>query len=135
MSKNPHDPANYMGIWTAIHILGKTGVPGHKVQFPENVIIPAEHFFGLAIQSIALGLGCVHGCVEHAKQFLIKDPFHKVKGDEYALFDWTVRFHNHANVITGKPEMSIEDARKLYYKTSSVCSIAATDIILTRSSR
>ncbi len=134
MSKNPHDSKNYMGIWTAFHIMGKAGVHGNIVDL-FGTKVRADHLFGAAIQTVALSLGCQSGCSEHAKQFLQKDPFFKIEGGEYALFDWTVRFHNHANLHTGKPVMSIEDARKLYYKPQSVCNIQVTDIILTRPSR
>ena len=34
-----------------------------------------------------------------------------------AYFEWTVKAHNNVNIKLGKPQMDIEDARKLYTET------------------
>lgn len=119
--KNPHDPKNYMGIWTAIHNVAKAGTEGNRRQFSYNAIV-----------LIASTLGCKTGCREHAAMFLQKRPFNTVEEGERGLFLWSVDFHNHANQITGKKIMSYEDAIKLYYEDNSVCGVSASQVIIER---
>lgn len=59
-------------------------------------------------------------CKEHAKKFLVNNPPEKEIGTiPSKCFKYTVDFHNHANMITGKSLMSFDEAFKLYSSKES----------------
>lgn len=49
-------------------------------------------------------------CKEKWVIWRVKNP--PTYGEKY--FEWTVAGHNHVNKDLGKPELSVEEARKLY---------------------
>lgn len=57
-------------------------------------------------------------CAQHYQQHLKEFPLVSEKADFLAnrdtLFAWTVELHNIVNKELGKPQMSVESARKLY---------------------
>lgn len=102
-----YDPKTFRGVWHAIHLLGKA-----------SKSTKSRGMYVQAIIEIASNLGC-EKCQQHAQVFLAQNDISSLLNDEneYALFDYTVRFHNHANRLTGKSEMPLEVARKLYYSS------------------
>ena len=102
--KDPHNPENFGGVWIACHILAR------DVKTREHKVYQAS-----SILKIMIGLGC-EKCVNHIKEWLILNPIQATfDGDEYSLFDWTVRAHNYASSNAGNPQMSLEEARKIFY--------------------
>ena len=55
-------------------------------------------------------------CREHANQFIESNynNLDNIVSSRDNLFKFFVDFHNNANIKTGKPEMSYEEAKKLY---------------------
>ena len=55
-------------------------------------------------------------CREHSNQFIESnyDNLDNIVSSRDNLFKFFVDFHNNANKETNKPEMSYEDAKKLY---------------------
>lgn len=54
-------------------------------------------------------------CKGHFAQFLAKQPLAEIgKRADHQFFNWSVDAHNHANVLTGKLQISYAEATTLY---------------------
>lgn len=103
--KDPHDPHNFGGCWISIHILARGCRTREEKQHAAGAII-----------KIMLGLGC-ETCVNHIKKWLDLNPVqHTFDGDEFALFEWTVKAHNYASQNAGNVPMSLTEAKKVWYE-------------------
>lgn len=80
--------------WAVIHIM--------TMQHDHGLTKDASKMISMIIQN----LPCP-GCSKHAQEYLLKHPF---PSDTTAL-EWGIKFHNEVNLRTGKPVMSIEDAK------------------------
>ena len=106
--KDPHDPHNFGGCWISIHILARNCKTREEKQQAAGAII-----------KIMLGLGC-EICVNHIRKWLDLNPVqHTFDGDEYALFEWTVRAHNYASSNAGNVPMSLAEAKRIWYEEKS----------------
>ena len=62
-------------------------------------------------------------CKVHFGDYISTHPMEKtLNSDEESLFKWTVDFHNAVNYRLNKPQVSYEDARKIFYNDSVYCS-------------
>jgi hypothetical protein len=85
----------------------------HTMAFVINKESEISVFIKL-LRSICDKIPC-HTCREHAKTFLASNPPETYIGNVPSkCFRYTVDFHNHANLLTGKSLMSFDDAFKLY---------------------
>lgn len=61
-------------------------------------------------------------CKEHFGFYLQNNPPEStINGSEDALFLWTVNFHNAVNFRLGKPQVSYEDAKSIFYDDNFIC--------------
>lgn len=60
-------------------------------------------------------------CRDHFKKFIDSDPPEQYINEPEGLFFWWFRAHNNANSITGKPQLTYEEAKNLYYGSESTC--------------
>lgn len=52
-------------------------------------------------------------CSDNLKDFLEENPI-PLKCGHHTRFAWSVKLHNHVNVILGKDQISLEDALEIY---------------------
>lgn len=71
----------------------------------------------IGILRILKTLPCIE-CRKHADSYFQQHPFPK---SDDGLFEWSVKFHNHANQELGKSTMTLEEAEKLYSSTCTTC--------------
>ena len=62
-------------------------------------------------------------CKVHFGNYIQAHPMEStINGNEEALFLWSFNFHNAVNARLRKPQLSYEDAKKIYYDDASFCS-------------
>lgn len=72
-------------------------------------------------------------CRGHFGTYLDKNPPEMTLGGSLdSLFVWTVNFHNAVNYRLGKPQVSVEEARKIFYEDSEFCMKDCTKEIETK---
>lgn len=111
--RNIVDPKVFgSGKWDDIHMLAT-----YLGQFGEE----GDRLFCILARFMTGTLPC-YTCTGHANTYNQKHPpeysigYNVPKyGPKLAMLYWTVGLHNNANVITGKREMGIDEAYKLYW--------------------
>lgn len=100
------------GTWYSLHLLGKRAIDLEKkkacLEFINSL---REEFFCL-------------NCRNHFNEFCERHPppnIHNSNSKDF--FKWTVDAHNNANKLTGKSNMSYDDAEYLYYDLDSICTV------------
>jgi hypothetical protein len=101
-----NNPKHFAPIWGVIHIMAL------------DAKTPAEQTIAnKAIYHIITHLPCQQ-CSKHAiENIKTRVPFDKFltsKKDEYALFRWSVEFHNTVNRQLGKPIIDFDTAKELW---------------------
>lgn len=106
-----HNP-NYVGpgCWFAIHSAAASVTSNedkiHVIKFIKHL---QKHF------------PC-GDCRTHFGNYIEKNPLEMtLNGSLESLFSWTVNFHNSVNFRLNKPQVSFEDARKIYYDDAEFC--------------
>lgn len=62
-------------------------------------------------------------CKVHFGDYIQSHPLEPtINADEEALFRWTFNFHNAVNARLKKPQVSYDDAKKIFYEDSAYCS-------------
>jgi hypothetical protein len=97
------------GGWLTMHFLALMCVTEYM-----------REIFRVVVMIYVTHLPC-RECQEHALEFLENNPI----TEDTDLFEWTVRFHNHANVKTGKREVSVKDAKKLVFSNLESVSLVS----------
>lgn len=106
------DPA-YIGpgTWYSIHILAKNSTTTKSiVEFIKFMNIIANNF------------PC-QKCRNHIKEYLDKhdiNNYMKTHSGKYALFEYTWEFHNTVNKRLGKPEVTWDNAMKIFYSEENL---------------
>src|SRR5579871_2866809 len=102
--KSLHNP-EYVGpgVWTMFHIMSA------DAKTPEQK--KAVLYF---IDVLTRKFTC-KTCQDHLKAFIVQDPPEQYVNESEGLFGWGHRAHNNANLITGKSQMSYDDAKDLFY--------------------
>jgi hypothetical protein len=67
-------------------------------------------------------------CKVHFGNYISSHPMEPtLQGGADALFLWTVNFHNAVNFRLNKPQVSYEEARKIFYSDSIYCTAKCDD--------
>ena len=98
-------------LWRAIHFIA-LGFPDS----PSRQDIDSYKAFFFSLGDVLPCYKCSQNYQRHLKEVPL-DPF-LVNSD--SLFKWTVQLHNIVNRETGKAEMSLQDAYRLYEKGVTV---------------
>jgi hypothetical protein len=109
------------GTWYSLHLQSKRAIDiDKKKSCLEFINSLREEFFCLT-------------CKNHFNDFCEKNPPPNINNSNPKdFFIWSVKAHNNANKLTGKPEMLYQDAEKLYYDFDSVCSIGCGEENITK---
>jgi hypothetical protein len=91
-------------MWKTIHLVAL----GAPAVFDASHVATYKAFY----TQLAFVIPC-DTCKEHFIQTLHDNPIDESLSGSEALFAWTVRVHNVVNKRLGKPEMSLENARKI----------------------
>ncbi len=98
------------GIWYSMH----TNAAWAKTIEQKKCVIDQ-------IKNLQANFSCSE-CKEHFGEYIQKHPLEvTLNGNEESLFLWTFNFHNSVNYRLKKPQVSYEDAKKLFYENSSFC--------------
>ena len=104
--------------WQAIHYVA-VAYPDKPT--PEDV--SAYRAFYASLSGVLPCLQCAKHYGEHLAAMPLDDA---AMTDSASLFAWTVRMHNRVNKSLGKPEMSLDDALRMYETKNSGASIGPT---------
>jgi len=108
------------GMWSSIHIYAaEATTPERKNCFIDFITV------------LFSNLKCLN-CRQHATAYLERHPPRDVIDEPDGLFRWTWMMHNVVNRRLGKPELSFEEASKLFLNgDEGVCAVNCGDPIVT----
>jgi hypothetical protein len=104
------------GIWYIIH--------------KEAIICQDKKSYINFIHRLKNSFPC-EACKKHFTEYIEKNPIEQYLQVDKGLFIWTWKFHNSVNRRLGKPEMSYEDAEKMYTDGESNCNLCTNMFGLT----
>jgi hypothetical protein len=120
--KNTEDPAVWgPSFWFSLH--------NGAAKYPVNASkIVAQKMKGF-ILGIPYILPCTN-CSEHAKAHIEKNykKLDYICSGRTQLFDFFCKFHNYVNKRYGKPELTTEDAWKIYSGGASVAKLSYSSV-------
>lgn len=98
------------GIWFVIHTLTA------EAKTPEQKKDAIRH-----IRTLQSKFPCLE-CKGHFGSYLEKHPPEEtINGSEDSLFVWSFNFHNAVNYRLKKAQVSLEDAKSIFYEDSVFC--------------
>jgi hypothetical protein len=105
MDKNTDPKYLGPGCWYTLHkMAAKAEKVEEKIAVLYLIKIYSTDFFCLK-------------CQGHFNEFIKLNPPSSIVNNKEGLFHWTWMCHNNANALTGKPQISYENAKSLYFNT------------------
>jgi hypothetical protein len=106
-----HNP-NYVGpgLWYGIHTMAA------NAKTPERKRYAIEE-----IRNLQSNFPCGECKIHFGNYLSTHSPETTINGNEEALFLWSFNFHNAVNHRLKKPQVSYDDAKKIFYTDSEFC--------------
>jgi hypothetical protein len=97
------------GWWCVIHLAAAKSTNDEQKDFFEYLV------------ELTLKTYTCKKCRTHFQQLILENPLQKYRNKVEGYFKWSYLVHNIVNESIGKPVMSYEEAKNLYYTEAGVC--------------